>query len=1063
MVEFQQSHRQPVFIEPASTSLNLRGPSSLSDHQRSSIAVRVASANTSIEDKSLWSVAIVIIISLIAVHGSSYVISEYAIFGEYWHYLEKMPKLWSDNKFGMTDSVPTAKLNDEQFQLYMSFIMYGTVMLTGLGAEYLVWRMSLTSDWDEGIENKWRMAQFLFPILVATSVGLAIQGNFLCLPMLAVSIFKLGFPETILFFYSALHEKDHCFTERIVNMIRGIGTVIHHSSSTLFVTMLLLRVTQPTPAALSVLPPLIMQHWFVLLKYNYHWIYVAIAVILEVWFEWTTFSILEKVYQQHWVWGIIVLPMLFAHWCYFGAGGVSLLFLDKDTGGESSLHHTPAELESLDMEEEGCNEIGEARANDHWMKRYRAPFVCLLVVATTTAGVSILVKNTTEATGNHLCPEYCDLYANAVQVCPYYVSYYVPEAAKQSESRDTCIIECEGAYFSKTDSDVSFTSDSLQCRMNHARMAIKEGSLANSMHCVHATLDGPQRCTQDRESIAIQKQLAIGKTIFYDPSDWLSADNPLSISEFQALLASITFLIGLRGRLYVAYPSKSQEAPELDCTSTDLRYRSEDGSCNSIDQPFMGAVGASFTRNLVRSEPHKQGDIDISRVANILKRDEGVYGDIVAPFNQLASCWIQFMTHDWFQHDADEPQGSNMKNKVTHWWDASQLYGSTKEEIDSVRAEGGKLHLDENDEIDYSESEIPITGFSENWWAGLHIMHTVFAREHNDLVDALAKEYPSMTSDELFGTARNTIAAILAKIHTIEWTPTLLDNRVSTFGLNTNWYGLESVVADFFGQKYIPDEVEEIVKEMKVPSVMNGKYPTELTMYSTPFYMTEEFVSVYRMHSLLPDEMKVDGGRTLSLQEMVFSDARNLVSNSENTTQTFLRSFALTPARTLSLKNYPRSLYDIDIGSGETINLAEIDITRDRERGIPRYNDARRQLLLTPYKSINDLTDNEEELDLLKSVYSDVEQVDFMVGCLVDRDRPEGFAFGIVPYYIFVVMASRRLLSDRFFQEGLNEENYSNIGLKYIKDTRFQDILKRQFPDMRNAVPANPFSNKWTF
>jgi len=46
------------------------------------------------------------------------------------------------------------------------------------------------------------------------------------------------------------------------------------------------------------------------------------------------------------------------------------------------------------------------------------------------------------------------------------------------------------------------------------------------------------------------------------------------------------------------------------------------------------------------------------------------------------------------------------------------MYGSTQKEIDSVRAEGGKLHLDENDEIDYSESEIPITGFSDNWWAG---------------------------------------------------------------------------------------------------------------------------------------------------------------------------------------------------------------------------------------------------------------------------------------------------------------------------------------------------------
>ena len=125
--------------------------------------------------------------------------------------------------------------------------------------------------------------------------------------------------------------------------------------------------------------------------------------------------------------------------------------------------------------------------------------------------------------------------------------------------------------------------------------------------------------------------------------------------------------------------------------------------------------------------------------------------------------------------------------------------------------------------------------------------------------------------------------------------------------------------------------------------------------------------------------------------------------------------------------------------------------------------DARRQLLLTPYKSIDELTSDKEERKMLKSVYTDIEQVDFLVGCLADKDRPDGFAFGIVPYYIFVVMASRRLLSDRFFQEGLTEENYSKIGVSYLMEATFHDILARQFPDMKNKIPINPFSNEWDF
>jgi hypothetical protein len=92
------------------------------------------------------------------------------------------------------------------------------------------------------------------------------------------------------------------------------------------------------------------------------------------------------------------------------------------------------------------------------------------------------------------------------------------------------------------------------------------------------------------------------------------------------------------------------------------------------------------------------------------------------------------------------------------------------------------------------------------------------------------------------------------------------------------------------------------------------------------------------MHPLLPDEMKLEGGKTLSLQELAFTDARNLVSDSTKTTATLLRAFARTPAQALSLKNYPKSLFNLQIGDGKTINLAEIDIARDRERGIPRYN-----------------------------------------------------------------------------------------------------------------------------
>ena len=47
-----------------------------------------------------------------------------------------------------------------------------------------------------------------------------------------------------------------------------------------------------------------------------------------------------------------------------------------------------------------------------------------------------------------------------------------------------------------------------------------------------------------------------------------------------------------------------------------------------------------------------------------------------------------------------------------------------------------------------------------------------------------------MSADELFEVARLVVAAEIAKIHTIEWTPQLLYDEPLYTGMNSNWYGL---------------------------------------------------------------------------------------------------------------------------------------------------------------------------------------------------------------------------------------------------------------------------------
>ena len=53
-------------------------------------------------------------------------------------------------------------------------------------------------------------------------------------------------------------------------------------------------------------------------------------------------------------------------------------------------------------------------------------------------------------------------------------------------------------------------------------------------------------------------------------------------------------------------------------------------------------------------------------------------------------------------------------------------------------------------------------------------------------------------------------------------------------------------------------------------------------------------------------------------------------------------SFGVQHPGALRLHNYPRLLQKLTRIDGEMIDLAAIDIMRDRERGVPRYNEYRR-------------------------------------------------------------------------------------------------------------------------
>jgi len=155
-------------------------------------------------------------------------------------------------------------------------------------------------------------------------------------------------------------------------------------------------------------------------------------------------------------------------------------------------------------------------------------------------------------------------------------------------------------------------------------------------------------------------------------------------------------------------------------------------------------------------------------------------------------------------------------------------------------------------------------------------------------------------------------------------------------------------------------------------------------------------------------------------------------------------------------------MQELSIPGNPLFDMGAVDILRARERGVPRYNEFRRQLGLNPIQSFEDLTGNPEHLRTLKEVYghqpADVEKLDLLIGTLgedPERNRPTGFGFGETMFQIFILNATRRLQADRFYTDCYNEETYTKEGLDWIDDVDFKTVLLRHYPELAKTGLAN--------
>jgi len=487
------------------------------------------------------------------------------------------------------------------------------------------------------------------------------------------------------------------------------------------------------------------------------------------------------------------------------------------------------------------------------------------------------------------------------------------------------------------------------------------------------------------------------------------------------------------------------------------------------------------------------------------------------------------------------------QNNVTAWWDASQLYGyddrsrrrmrrdpADPAKLATVRVDGRTaagdrygylptfrpacgpgVAADQCDPIQPEWVGQEATAFPDNWSIGPSFFHNLFVREHNIIVDALRDKartdpnadsglrnpaspeqtitYAELSNDELFEIARLVVAAEIAKIHTIEWTTQLLYDEPLRLGMNANWSGFfadndfaSSVTRDLVKRLAGSDakEANEFFSALAAGSGIVGL--PAANHFGSPFNFPEEFISVYRLHPLVPDLLEFRDFNNANVIRKKIAVVDTFRGNATAAMrQGGLSDWALTMGRqrigALALRNHPQFLQNLDLRPrmDSTIDVPALDIIRDRERGIPRFNEFRRQIGLHELTSFDDFIDHHladgspglaEQRDLvnaLREVYGqhkcdaskiitgaqrdangnpindclghpdgsmvdNIEDVDIVVGFLAESTRPHGFAISETQFHIFIINASRRLFSDRFFTSSFRPEFYSTLGYQWV-------------------------------
>ncbi|KAG1649196.1 Peroxidasin [Nymphon striatum] len=512
---------------------------------------------------------------------------------------------------------------------------------------------------------------------------------------------------------------------------------------------------------------------------------------------------------------------------------------------------------------------------------------------------------------------------------------------------------------------------------------------------------------------------------------------------------------------------------ELQCSDIDNNFRTSNGTCNNVKDPYLGSIFTPFDRIL---EAEFSGTNDSLRVGPNPRTISRVYNQHVPKkdgrLNLMAMQFGQFLDHDItstpmttvFDENkevievncCDPAQAilvpdcaiitvegtddaftdircmnfirstpiSNVlsssckvgprqqMNQVTSFIDASQVYGSSDDLMKELRLENGFLN------VTFLPQSVPREYLPQD---GSQCGNNPCFRAGDDRVN---EQLDLTVMHTIFMREHNLIAAKITEAQ-----PSWSGDKVFLEARKI----MAAIMQNIVYQEYLPATLGQTFIDFN--NTLNLKVPQDYNPSVRPVIFNEFATAAFRFgHSQLPDQLPRFRHPSINLSSVFFDPfvlyepgdpvyelTAGIIFENSFDTDTFITS-------EVTDNLFPSENAKLD--------LIALNIQRGRDHGIPPYKKYKENMGSSVDADIENST-----LTALLAVYGGEDLIDLFVGGISEKKEFEDAAVGPLFHSMIADQFARLRLGDRFFFD--NGMHYSDAAIDEIKKVRLSHILCR--------------------